>query len=104
MKLSFSTLGCPDWSLEQIADQARALGYDGVELRTHADGNHLSPDASPEELARVAKLFRDRGVPVMSIKGYSRFAFTDPAEVQRNQALLRKLVGVAVALGARFVR
>jgi len=37
MKLSFTTLGCPDWSLEQIAKNARAFGFDGVELRTHAD-------------------------------------------------------------------
>ena len=34
MKLSFSTLGCPEWTLEQIAKTAGALKYDGVELRT----------------------------------------------------------------------
>jgi sugar phosphate isomerase/epimerase len=33
MKLSFSTLGCPDWSADQIIDAARTNGYDGVQLR-----------------------------------------------------------------------
>jgi sugar phosphate isomerase/epimerase len=33
MKLAFSTLGCPNWNLDQIIDAARQHGYDGVELR-----------------------------------------------------------------------
>ncbi|MBA2481513.1 MAG: sugar phosphate isomerase/epimerase [Planctomycetes bacterium] len=104
MKLSFTTLGCPEWTLEQIATNARSNGYDGVELRTHADGNHLSPDASPDEARRVADLFRAHGVPVMSVMGYTKFAFLDPAEVQRNQELMRKLIAIAAAMGARYIR
>ena len=33
MKLAFSTLGCPDWGLDQIIECAKAFGYAGVELR-----------------------------------------------------------------------
>src|SRR5258706_16042624 len=33
MKLAFSTLGCPHWELEQVAQAARASGYQAVELR-----------------------------------------------------------------------
>lgn len=33
MKLSFSTLGCPDWSFEQIVENAHRMGYSAVELR-----------------------------------------------------------------------
>lgn len=33
MKLAFSTLGCPDWSFEQVVENARAMGYQGIELR-----------------------------------------------------------------------
>src|ERR1700679_4067651 len=32
-QLSFSTLGCPDWSFTQITDFAAANGYTGIELR-----------------------------------------------------------------------
>src|SRR4051812_31893587 len=31
--LSFSTLGCPDWSLDQIIHFASTHGYKGVEIR-----------------------------------------------------------------------
>src|SRR5450631_18220 len=31
--LSFSTLGCPDWSFEETLDLAVRYGYKGIELR-----------------------------------------------------------------------
>jgi sugar phosphate isomerase/epimerase len=104
MKLSFTTLGCPDWSLEQIAKNAQVFGYEGVELRTHTDGNHFSPDAGKDEAKRVAQMFRDHGAPVFSVMGYCRFAFVDAAEVAKNQELMRKLIGVAEAMGAKYIR
>lgn len=104
MKLSFSTLGCPDWSLEQIAENGRKFGFQGVELRTHTDNNHFHPDASVEESRRVAKLFRDAGVPVVSVMAYTRFAFTDPAEVAKMQELMRKHIRIAEAMQAPFIR
>ncbi len=33
MKLSFSTLGCPNWDLDTIIKQAKIYGFDGVEIR-----------------------------------------------------------------------
>lgn len=33
MKLSFSTLGCPDWSFSEIFSTAKDLGFDGIEVR-----------------------------------------------------------------------
>ncbi len=104
MKLSFTTLGCPDWTLEQIAANAKAHGYDGVELRTQTDGNHCSPDATPEQAKRIARIFAAQGVAIMSIMGYCTFAHRDPAEVDRNQALMRKLFALAEATGAPHVR
>lgn len=104
MKLSFATLGCPDWTLEQIADNAKAFGYDGVELRTHDDGNHISPAIALEDARKIGRMFRDKGAPVVSIMGYCRFAFSDPAEVAKNQELMRKLLNIAQAIGAKYVR
>ena len=33
MKLCFSTLGCPDWTLDEILSTAKDLGYDSIEVR-----------------------------------------------------------------------
>lgn len=37
MKLSFSTLGCPDWTFSEIFAVAADLRYDGIEIRGIAD-------------------------------------------------------------------
>ena len=33
MKLSFSTLGCPEWSFDKVLDEAERLGFQGIEIR-----------------------------------------------------------------------
>ncbi|MCK9479167.1 MAG: AMP-binding protein [Firmicutes bacterium] len=33
MKLSFSTIGCPEWSWNEIYSMAKDLGYSGIEIR-----------------------------------------------------------------------
>jgi sugar phosphate isomerase/epimerase len=33
VKLGFTTLGCPEWTIEEVARNAASLGFDGVELR-----------------------------------------------------------------------
>jgi sugar phosphate isomerase/epimerase len=33
MKISFSTLGCPDWTWKEIIATAKDFGYDGIEVR-----------------------------------------------------------------------
>jgi sugar phosphate isomerase/epimerase len=33
MKISFSTLGCPEWSWEDMLSTAKDLGFDGIEVR-----------------------------------------------------------------------
>src|SRR5918998_366989 len=58
MKLAFSTLGCPNWELEDVARAAREYGYAGVELRALGGGLDLlsRPEFQPGEVART----RDR--------------------------------------------
>ena len=33
MKISFMTLGCPEWDLETICQKGREYGFDGVDFR-----------------------------------------------------------------------
>lgn len=33
MKLAFSTLGCPDWSLQHAVEQAKEMGFVAIEIR-----------------------------------------------------------------------
>lgn len=46
MKISFSTLGCPEWSWEDMLVTAKDLGFDGIEIRGIENELHV-PKAKP---------------------------------------------------------
>jgi len=56
VKFTLNTLGAPAWSLEQTAKNARAYGYDGVDLRL-IDGEVISLDSVRANHARIKELF-----------------------------------------------
>ena len=53
--LVFSTLGCPDWTLEKAAEQAAANGYVGLEVRL-LDGEVIRDDLSPERRREIKQI------------------------------------------------
>jgi len=103
MKLSFTTLGCPDWTLEQVAENARKMGYDGVELRGVA-GNHIAPDETGESRAAIRKLFDDNGIEIACIMGYSRFTTDDQDKRNEDIEVAKKFLSVARDVGCPVLR
>ena len=103
MKLSFATLGCPRWNLKQIADNAKSLGYDGVELRG-APGEHIGPDETPESRRAIRQLFEKHQIEVASIMGYSTFTLDDPVKQQQSIDDGLKFVEVARDVGCPVLR
>jgi sugar phosphate isomerase/epimerase len=99
MKLSFTTLGCPNWTLRQIVENAAQMGYDGVDFRGLLEDIDISE--RPEfttQLRDTRRLFADHGVVVSGLAISSRFAVVDPAvrqeqfdEARRNMELAAKL-------------
>jgi len=73
IKLGFSTLACPDWSLAQILEATKRDGFDGIELRL-LDGNIIPPDLSASERERVTTETRAAGVPVCCLDTSIRIA------------------------------
>jgi sugar phosphate isomerase/epimerase len=104
MKLAFTTLGCPAWSLKHIAEFAGANGFEGVELRTSPDGNHLHDEARVDEAKWVRELFTGQGTSVFSLMAYTRFGSTDKKDLVANQKRLMHVLDLAQAAGAGFVR
>ncbi len=47
MKLAFSNLAAPDWSIERATEAVTEYGYDGLELRLYG-GEPIDPIAPPE--------------------------------------------------------
>jgi len=63
MKLAFSTLGCPNWDLDTIINQAAEIGFDGIELRGILKELDIArlPEFSTKAKETVAKL-EDAGI------------------------------------------
>ena len=77
MKLGFWTLYDVDWTNEEIAERAAALGYHGVDLRVVAPaatlkiGDNLSLDSTDEEIASTRQAFARANVEISSLNCYN---------------------------------
>ncbi len=103
MKLSFTTLGCPEWNLTTVAEKAAEYGYDGVELLIRG-GIHIDTAMSAAERKQVSELFRSRNLEIRSLSGYTKFASSEKAELEHNIQQLRLNAELAHDLGASYVR
>ncbi len=91
MKLAFSTLGCPDWTLEQCVAAARDYGYDGIELRL-LDGAVIEPGIDAGTRRRVGTVLDAAGLPLVCLDTSVKIAQPDPsaraAQIRDGLAML----------------
>jgi glucosamine-6-phosphate deaminase len=87
MKLSFSTLSCPGWSLGAIVDAAGRCGYDGVELRFIEDDDALwaRAELTGSGLRQTRARLQDAGLAVSCVD--SRSVLHHPPGAERERAL-----------------
>lgn len=105
MKLSFTTLGCPGWTLRQIVENAAQMGYDAVDFRGLLDQIDVSQTAEfTTGLAETKQLFADRGLAISGLALSSRFAVPDKAEMQKHMDELRRNMELAVKLDTHILR
>ncbi|MBC7765983.1 MAG: sugar phosphate isomerase/epimerase, partial [Hyphomonadaceae bacterium] len=104
MKICFSTLGCPEWSWEDIVATAKDFGYDGVEVR--GIENVLSvPQAkpfSPQEIQKTKKHLTDIGIsiPILTSDCDLHVA-NDPTTIMNE---ISDYIALAVKIGTPYVR
>ncbi len=102
MKLSFSTLPCEGWSVDELIACCKLNGFAGIELKEDV-GYAVTLTMSKEELERAAAKFREAGITVTNIG--SRVAFNGIGEDEaQKQDMLRATIDVAAIMGARGVR
>lgn len=103
MKLSFSTLGCPNWDIKTIVESAKRYGYNGVELRG-ADRKHISPEIPIPERREIKSIFEDNGIEICCISAYTRFSSPVKEEREGNIDTLVRYCELAKEMGAPIVR
>jgi sugar phosphate isomerase/epimerase len=85
MKLSFSTLACPEWTMPQIIEAAARYGYDGIELRFVEGEYSLWKLAafSGTALTLTSRALVDHSLSVSCLDTSCRFHSSDPTERKR---------------------
>ena len=106
MRLSFSTLGCPDWPLPRILEVAGREGYDGVELR-FLEGDPVlwqRPELSGSGLAETRRRLRDAALAISCVDTGSYFHHVEAAVRRRDIDEARRAMELAAELGAPGIR
>jgi Xylose isomerase-like TIM barrel len=112
-KIAFSTVACPDWTLEQVAQAAARHEFDGVELRTFGTGStSFACDPALTASAKTRRLFGEGGIKVASLATSVRFdTVIRPrvigrvcSDIERDVREANRAIGLAAQIECPFVR
>ena len=104
MKLSFSTLGCPDFSWPDIYSVAKDFGFDGIEMRGLGDNifdvhaKPFSDEGLPDTLRLLKKLRLE--IPCLS----SGCCLADAGKAEENHKELMEYIDLAAKLDSAYIR
>ena len=105
MKLSFSTLACPEYSFSDMYAMATDLGFDGIEVRGLGrdifDNKRNMPFAK-ENVGETAKMLSSLGLEVSCLS--SDCCLKHPALFEENLRIITEYISAAKELGTKYVR
>ena len=105
--LSFSTLGCPDWTFEKIINFAVENDYKGIEIRGIQRQLDLAKCAefnTPEKILSTRKLVEGKGLRFVDLGSSAALHHLDGAERQKNLDEAKRFIDLAHALNCPFIR
>jgi sugar phosphate isomerase/epimerase len=105
--LSFSTLGCPDWSLTKILDFAVENGYDGIELRgiqRQLDLTKCTEFGSQENILATLNRFKDKKLKIVDLCASAEMHHADPSERRKNLDEAKSFISLAHQLSCPYIR
>lgn len=105
--LSFSTLGCPDWSFQQIVDFAVQHGYKAIEIRgiqRQLDLTKCKEFDSPQNRQATLKLMKEKGLRFINLGASTNLHFAEGAEREKNLAEARRFIDLAQQINCPYVR
>ncbi len=105
MKLSTTTLGCPEYDLPTAVRKIGGWGYDGIDFRGCAGEMQIwkLPEFSTA-LAASARLITDAGLETSCVSSGIRLTDTDPAVKASFDEELKRSAEVCAGLGCGQIR
>jgi sugar phosphate isomerase/epimerase len=104
--LSFSTLGCPDWSFDTIVNFAANNGYDGIEIRGIERQMNL-PECAVFKAGKIAdtmKLVKDKGLKIVNLGASAAMHNSEAAERKKNLDEAKAFIDLAQQLQCPYIR
>jgi sugar phosphate isomerase/epimerase len=104
--LSFSTLGCPDWTFDQIVDFAAKHHYQGIEVRGILRQLDLSQckEFSKENKSATLKLMEDERLRFVDLGASCNLHVVDPQERKKNLDEAKRFIDLAQDFNCPYVR
>lgn len=108
VRVAFSTVATPDWTLSRVAEFAEQQGFDGVELRTFGHGSgRFACDPGLTDASKVRRIFDREGLSIAGLAsgltldrpifppvlGYALGEFDRPVEQAKPYVTLASEVG-----------
>src|SRR5688500_324809 len=105
IKLAFSTVACPEWTLEEVARKAQGMGYQGVELRTLGPGaSALASDPALTDPDKIGRIFKAFGVEPVCLSTSVAFNHKDESAGRAAVWEAQAYVDMAAQIGCPYVR
>ncbi len=106
IRFAFSTLACPEWPLPQAIEQAKAMGYQGIELVTRFGRNTptLACDPQQADLGQIKTLLAQADIEPVCLTTNLSFSAPGDEQEQASLQMARSAIEQAAALGAPAVR
>lgn len=104
MKLCFSTLGCPNWTFDEIFATAKDLGLHGVEVRGIGSTIYTPdiPEFSPEQLPKTLETLRKIRMEIPLLTSGAAIALPETQEEAYRESVA--YIDLAAQLGVPYVR
>jgi sugar phosphate isomerase/epimerase len=104
--LSFSTLGCPDWTFEQIVSFAAQHHYQGIEIRGIQRQLDLSKrkEFSKENKSATMKLMEDNALKFSDLGASCNLHIKEVVDRKKNLGEAKRFIDLAQEMQCPYVR
>jgi sugar phosphate isomerase/epimerase len=105
--LSFSTLGCPDWTLETILNFAVENSYSGIELRglqRQLDLTKCPEFSSKENILATANLIKEKKLRIVDLGSSVEMHHADITQRKKNLDEAKRFIQLAHEVNCPYIR
>lgn len=106
-KLVFSTIGCPDWSLDEMLRFGRQHGFAGIEFRgvqRELDITKVTAFSTPQNIATTMAKMQDHQLSIVALAASSRMHVSAAADRVKQLDEAKRYIDLAAAVNCPYIR